>query len=288
MRELRELGVGPKSETRAVVFSERVQTLEWLQKVLPARLGFSASAAEKAVKVMHGGIGDQAQQDLVTEFATAGDLRILITGDVASEGVNLHRACHHLVHFDVPWSLIRIEQRNGRIDRYGQTQNPDFRALLLISSGAAPSDDLTAPGTVRDDRLVAEKLLAKEEEVHRTLGTVEAVTGEYLAEREERRLMQDLLNGRSVESSLEHRPTVDPDDDDLGGFDLLAELLGPVGDQPDAPPAQVEMPSLFPSTSAFLDEALNESTTTGRRRSWTWFARVRRSPWMPRTICGTG
>ncbi len=258
VRELRELGVGPKSETRAVVFSERVQTLEWLQKVLPARLGFSASAAEKAVKVMHGGIGDQAQQDLVTEFATAGDLRILITGDVASEGVNLHRACHHLVHFDVPWSLIRIEQRNGRIDRYGQTQNPDFRALLLISSGAAPSDDLTAPGTVRDDRLVAEKLLAKEEEVHRTLGTVEAVTGEYLAEREERRLMQDLLNGRSVESSLEHRPTVDPDDDDLGGFDLLAELLGPVGDQPDAPPAQVEMPSLFPSTSAFLDEALNE------------------------------
>ena len=54
---------------------------------------------------------------------------MLVTGDVASEGVNLHQQCHHLIHFDIPWSLIRIEQRNGRIDRYGQLAPPQIVAL---------------------------------------------------------------------------------------------------------------------------------------------------------------
>ena len=61
---------------------------------------------------------------------------MLVTGDVASEGVNLHAECHHLIHFDIPWSLIRIEQRNGRIDRYGQRHPPQITTLLLD-----PDDD---------------------------------------------------------------------------------------------------------------------------------------------------
>ena len=68
------------------------------------------------------------QQKIVEEFALAdAPVRVLLTGDVASEGVNLHRQCHHLIHYDIPWRLIRIEQRNGRIDRYGQEHQPAVR-----------------------------------------------------------------------------------------------------------------------------------------------------------------
>jgi ERCC4-related helicase len=233
---LTEIGVRAKSSTRVVVFSERVSTLEWLAQALPARLGLSKAA----IRVMHGGRTDTEQQQIVEEFSLAGsDVRLLLTGDIASEGVNLHTQCNHLIHYDLPWSLIRIEQRNGRIDRYGQRHKPQFDALILTS---ATKDAL-------DDRSVAEHLLKREEAAHRSLGTAESVTGEYLPEREERRLVQDLLAGKTVEQSLEA----------VEERDVLADLLGGVGETPTSPtPPKASIPTLFESTEAFVDQALAE------------------------------
>ncbi len=92
---------------------------------------------------MHGGLSDSDQLALIDEFKrTDTPLRVLITGDVASEGVNLHAQCHHLVHYDIPWSLIRIQQRNGRIDRYGQEHEPEITSLLLDSKDAEVADSI--------------------------------------------------------------------------------------------------------------------------------------------------
>ncbi|MEU1844155.1 helicase-related protein [Micromonospora sediminicola] len=236
VEELKAIGVGRNSPTRVVVFSERVPTLKWLAEVVPARLGLKPSA----VRVLHGGVTDQDEQKILQEFELEGsDVRLLFTGDVASEGVNLHQQCHHLIHYDIPWSLIRIEQRNGRVDRYGQKHQPQFRALILASEVA----------DVKDDRTVAEKLLAREEAAHRSLGSVEAVTGLYDARIEEDRLVKDLLAGKTVEEAYD------------GGFevDVMAELMGEMGSAPvadDVPRARV--PKLFDSTRDFMDAALQE------------------------------
>ncbi len=88
-------------------------------------------------------------------------LRVLVTGDVASEGVNLHLQCHELVHYDIPWSLIRIEQRNGRIDRYGQKHPPRITTLVLDPSGEKFAGDV---------RILA-KLMEREHEAIRRWGT---------------------------------------------------------------------------------------------------------------------
>ena len=125
---LKSIGVGRRSTARAVVFAERVATLRFLTKHLPASLGMP----DNSVAIMHGGLTDEEQQRVVDEFKQAGSpVRVLVTGDVASEGVNLHAQCHDLIHYDIPWSLIRIEQRNGRIDRYGQRFPPQITTLLL-------------------------------------------------------------------------------------------------------------------------------------------------------------
>ncbi|MHA7960247.1 SNF2-related protein [Streptomyces sp. L500] len=200
---LRQIKVGPGGPTRAVVFSERRETLNWLGTVLPALLGWkNPKDGEAAVKVMHSEVSDTVQMDYVDEFARAGsDVRLLLTGDGASEGVNLHRQCHHLVHWDLPWSLIRVEQRNGRIDRYGQAKNPEFRALILRSE---------VDGAL-DDRTVAEKVLAREARVHEVLGAVEAATKEDDWSKEERRVMEALLRDAPPEEAVADLQAVDVD-----------------------------------------------------------------------------
>ncbi|MET9105619.1 DEAD/DEAH box helicase [Streptomyces zhihengii] len=277
VEQLKGIGVGPASDTRVVVFSERVQTLEWLATVLPEALGFRGRAAKESLRVMHGGLSDEQQMQVVEEFGLAGaPVRILLTGDVASEGVNLHRQCHHLVHYDVPWSLIRIEQRNGRIDRYGQAHPPQFRALILTSGTEG----------AKDDTLVSERLLEREDQAHRSLGTAEAVTGLYRAEAEEKSLIQDLLRGRTVDESLDGRRSGE-EAGTAAMDDFLADFFGSVGEEPEAevagdtvqssPEAPGSgtststgtvsvLPRLFDSTAHFLDEALREVYPDARDR----------------------
>ncbi|MFE9741422.1 SNF2-related protein [Streptomyces sp. NPDC006477] len=277
VEQLKGIGVGPSSDTRVVVFSERVQTLEWLATILPAALGFRGRTAKDCLRVMHGGLSDEQQMRVVEEFGLAGaPVRILLTGDVASEGVNLHRQCHQLVHYDVPWSLIRIEQRNGRIDRYGQAQPPQFRALILTSGTEG----------AKDDTLVSERLLEREDQAHRSLGTAEAVTGLYRAEAEEKSLIQDLLRGRTVDESLDGRRSGEDAGTDAMD-DFLADFFGAVGDEPQAEDGTAAeesapetaggatgtgegtgsvLPRLFDSTAHFLDEALREVYPDARDR----------------------
>lgn len=255
VEQLKEIGVGPRSTVRAVVFSERIPTLKWLARVVPARLGFPATGdgTVKAVSIMHGGLSDDEQQKILEAFGLADHpVRLLFTGDVASEGVNLHRQCHHLIHYDIPWSLIRIEQRNGRIDRYGQRYEPQFRALILTSA---------QPGA-KDDRTVAEKLLSREEEAHKLNGTAEAETGYYRADEEERRLIRELVEGGSIEDFFASAPAASDGD--------LADLFGQVDTitEQELPP-RAETISLFEpdgdapvvterATAAFVDTALAE------------------------------
>jgi ERCC4-related helicase len=263
VQELRTMGVGPGSDVRVVVFSESIPTLKWLAGSVPAALGFARATSPDdkkpwlafggAVQVMHGeATTDQEQQDIVEKFGLSDDpVRILFTGDVASEGVNLHQQCHRLIHYDLPWSLIRIEQRNGRIDRYGQEHSPEFRALILTSDVPWRTDEATGRPRTLDDRLVGEKLLRREEEAHKIEGSAEAVTGLYRAKEEENRLTQDLVAGRTVEQSITQSQQ--------GGAAFLAGLLGQVGAVHEHPEvARAEVPRLFRSTADYFDEALRQ------------------------------
>src|SRR5699024_3428273 len=134
-----EVRLGPKSDTRVVILAERVATLHALQADLTQDLKLK----DDQVAILHGGLSDVEQQDVVESFKKkSSPIRVLVTGDLASEGVNLHSQCHELVHFDIPWSLIRIEQRNGRIDRYGQTQRPQITTLVLQPDSERFSGDI--------------------------------------------------------------------------------------------------------------------------------------------------
>lgn len=257
---LREIGVGPNGAERAVVFSERVPTLKWLRTKLQKDLKLRADQIE----VLHGGLNDQDQQRIVESFKqSSSPIRVLVTGDVASEGVNLHSQCHELIHFDIPWSLIRIEQRNGRVDRYGQRHEPQITTILLT-----PSNDRFA-GDVK----ILTRLMEREQEAHEALGDVASLMGKYDVAAEEDAIAKALAKGADVE-------TIFPGIDDLAVDEndpWLALLLDAAGqeaaDNQTAPDA-AEQPStfgiaaaagasgLFADDESYLNAALDEVFTT--------------------------
>ncbi len=116
-------------EDRLVIFTESRLTLSFLADHLPAELGLK----DKAVVVLKGDDSDKDLMDAVERFNKADSpVRLMLATDVASEGLNLHRLCHRLIHFDIPWSLMTFQQRNGRVDRYGQTKQPLIRYLQTL------------------------------------------------------------------------------------------------------------------------------------------------------------
>ncbi|MFP8903083.1 helicase-related protein [Streptomyces atacamensis] len=239
--ELKEMGVGPGSDKRVVVFSERRATLRMLHEALPGELGFEKSAerAGGAIRQLHGNLSDDEQQRTVKDFGLAdSDLRILLTGDIAAEGVNLHRQCYQMIHYDLPWSLITIEQRNGRIDRYGQQTPPEIRALLLVRQ----DEDPEVPSA---DRLVSRRLLEREDEVHRTLGEAASILGLRDEDAEEKAIKDGLAEGKAFDEIVPPQPD-DP-------FDLFM-----AHHTVDGSGARYRVPQLFSSTRAFVEEALEE------------------------------
>ncbi|MEU8720454.1 DEAD/DEAH box helicase [Streptomyces antimycoticus] len=237
-----EIKVGPGSNTRVVIFSERRATLQILQDTLPSALGFAPSRGKTsgAVRQLHGGLSDDEQQRTVKDFGLASsELRVLLTGDIAAEGVNLHRQCHQMIHYDLPWSLITIEQRNGRIDRYGQQHSPEIRALLLLTA----DEDPDRPSA---DRAVSERLLRREDEVHRTLGEAASILGLRDEDAETNAIMERLLaNEEPFDAAVPSVP-LDP-------FEAFLADHTPDGDSPG-----YRVPQLFASTRAFVEEALEE------------------------------
>jgi superfamily II DNA or RNA helicase len=80
------------------------------------------------------GICSEQERSGAAERFAAEDGLILISTDSLAEGLNLHQRCFHLIHLDLPYNPNRLEQRNGRIDRYGQRNDPAIRYLFLAGT----------------------------------------------------------------------------------------------------------------------------------------------------------
>lgn len=252
IQHLGQIGIGPNSTERAVIFSERVPTLLWLKEKIAKDLKLK----EDQIEVLHGGLTEVEQQEIVASFKqSSSPIRVLVTGDVASEGVNLHSQCHELIHFDIPWSLIRIEQRNGRIDRYGQTKSPRITTLILDPTNEAFAGDIR----------VLERLLEREEQAHRALGDVASLMGKFDAEAEEDAIRKVLAGQVELNEVLK---TVE---DVVSSQDVITALLAgiaagepivEIGSGDHGELDGYEGSGLFESDSAFLKEALLEAYET--------------------------
>ncbi|MBA2694967.1 MAG: DEAD/DEAH box helicase, partial [Actinobacteria bacterium] len=109
---------GRWNDERVIVFTEYVDTQVWLAGLLEAH-----SLGGDHIGVLRGGMDERRREHLKAAFQASPDrdkVRILLATDAASEGIDLQRHCHRVVHYDIPFNPNRLEQRIGRIDRHGQ------------------------------------------------------------------------------------------------------------------------------------------------------------------------
>lgn len=86
---------------------------------------------------LYGGIDFKERERIKAAFhANPGEseVRILLATDAASEGLDSHNHCSDLIHYEIPWNPNRMEQRNGRIDRYGQ-KDSEVRIYHFVGKG---------------------------------------------------------------------------------------------------------------------------------------------------------
>jgi hypothetical protein len=108
-----------------IVFTEYRDTLTRLRQAL--------SGLRIQLSVLHGGQSATERDAVQRHFNATGG--VLLATDAAAEGLNLHAACRFVVHFELPWSPGRLEQRAGRVDRIGQQRR--VHEMALVASDTA-------------------------------------------------------------------------------------------------------------------------------------------------------
>jgi superfamily II DNA or RNA helicase len=123
-------GIKPGNGEQAVVFTEYADTADWLVK----RLLYAGYTARR-----YSGRDNHHTRDNTRDAFARRDFQVLISTDAGNEGIDLQTA-HVLVNYDIPWSLVRLEQRMGRIHRVGQTR--DVQLYNLIATDTREGDVL--------------------------------------------------------------------------------------------------------------------------------------------------
>jgi len=136
-----------------IVFCRFIATAKYLETYLPKLLTAVKSLRVSAVT---GEIGDEQRRERVEELSHH-PVRVLVATDCLSEGINLQDAYDAVVHYDLPWNPNRLEQREGRVDRFGQKRR-EVKTIVLY--GADNEVDL----------VVLEVLLRKARTIRKQLG----------------------------------------------------------------------------------------------------------------------
>ncbi len=140
-----------------IVFCQYIPTAEYCKAYIEKRLAANKAFRDVPIEVITSRLTDEDRKMKIDELSKT-PRHVLVCTDCLSEGVNLQAGFNCIIHYDLPWNPNRMEQRNGRIDRFGQTEKEV--AIFTIF------DEETNPV----DKIIMKVLYRKQNQIRKSLG----------------------------------------------------------------------------------------------------------------------
>jgi superfamily II DNA or RNA helicase len=146
-----------KNDRNPVVFCRYIQTAHYIGKICKEYFT-GKNYKDLTIEIISSEMDDELRKEKIKEMKKQeGGRRLLIATDCLSEGINLQDGFDSVLHYDLPWNPNRLEQREGRVDRFGQ-QKPEVHAGRLYGSNNPI------------DGLVIDVLIKKSDEIRKSIG----------------------------------------------------------------------------------------------------------------------
>lgn len=184
----------PKS--KVLVFSFFVGTIEHISREL-ARLGVS-------VLTIHGGYKVTDRQAIIENFRDNPKFRVLVSSDVGSEGLDF-QFCDTLFNYDLPWNPMKVEQRIGRIDRFGQ-ESDRIRIYNMVIDNSIESR-------------IINRLYERIEIFKHSIGDIEVILGDQIRELTQAVFSNRLSDAEQVQRAEQAAKTIMRQKQDMEDFE---------------------------------------------------------------------
>ncbi len=196
-----------RDDERLIIFTEYKHTLDYLMERL-RRYGL----AQPQVECLFGGASSDLRERIKDAFNDPKHpLRILVGTDTVSEGISLQITCRYVIHQEIPWNPMRLEQRNGRVDRHGQER--DVFVFHFTSDDEA-------------DLKFMERVVKKVDQARADLGSVGQVIDSTIEEYFTRGIITpDVLDERVKHAQVDPQEQEDMRTRDRGGREYSARAM---------------------------------------------------------------
>lgn len=189
-----------RDDERLIIFTEYKHTLDYVTARL-RKAGFGSPQVE----TLFGGASTEHREKIKQAFNDPeSPLRILVATDTAAEGINLQTSCRYVIHYEIPWNPMRLEQRNGRVDRHGQS-----REVYVHHFTSNEETDLN----------FLSRVVNKVEQVREDLGSVGKVIDNAVIEH----FTDSQIGGGELDRRIEAMPDRRTDEEDLQDTDRGSE-----------------------------------------------------------------
>ncbi len=148
---------------KIIIFTRYIDTLTYLEEKLRYETENSLIFRNLEILSVHGQMPTQRRQENYNKFLQS-KRGIMISTDCMAEGIDLQFSANQIINYELTWNPNRLEQRNGRIDRFGQPKEKVYIRTLILKD------------TLEMD--ILETLLKKADEIKKAYGFVPGFFGE--------------------------------------------------------------------------------------------------------------